>query len=89
MTTCAACRQAMALIEDRQTTHPNCDPPAGDTEIALKAIRAVWPDAEVVGEWLVKDELFPGSGLCKECGDPLNQPRLTQRCQGRHRVLPA
>jgi hypothetical protein len=89
MTTCAACRQAMTLIEDGQTTHPSCDPPAGDIEIAVKATRAVWPDAEIVDHWLTADELFPGSGQCKNCGDPLNQPGLMQRCRGRHNVMPA
>jgi putative DNA primase/helicase len=32
------------------------------------------------------DGLFPGSGQCKDCGDPVNQPGLTQRCQGRHQT---
>jgi hypothetical protein len=88
-TTCAACHQAMTLIEDGQTTHPSCDPPAGDIEIAVKSVRSVWPGAEIVGQWHVKDELFPGSGLCKDCGDPLDGPGLMQRCRDRHRVLPA
>jgi hypothetical protein len=74
----------MALIEDGQTTHPNCDPASGDIEVAIQAIRTVWPDAEIIGQWLTADELFPGSGQCKDCGDPLNQPGLMQRCRGRH-----
>ena len=83
-TACSACRQLTTLIEDGQTTHPNCDPPGGDTEVAVSAVRSVWPDAKVIGQWLSAVELFPGSGQCKDCGDPLNQPGLTQRCRGRH-----
>jgi hypothetical protein len=85
---CSACHQPMTIIEDGQTTHPSCEPPAGDIEKAVEVIRAVWPDAEVIGEWLTEEELFPGSGQCKDCGDPLNRPGLTQRCRGRHQVMP-
>ena len=88
-TACSACRQLTTLIEDGQTTHPNCDPPGGDTEVAVSAVRSVWPDAKVIGQWLTADELFPGSGQCKDCGDPLNQPGLMQRCRARHNVMPA
>jgi hypothetical protein len=84
--TCPICYQPMTLIEDGQTTHPTCAPPAGNAEVAVKVIQAVWPDAKVVGQWLRKDELFPGSGQCKDCGDPLNGPSLMQRCRGRHNV---
>jgi hypothetical protein len=81
---CSACHQPMAFIEGGQTTHLSCDPPAGDAEVAVGVIRHVWPDAEVVAQWLAKDELFPGSSQCKDCGDPLNGPGLMQRCRGRH-----
>ena len=74
----------MTLVEDGQTTHHNCDPAAEDIGVAVEAIRAVWPDAKIIGQWLTADELFPGSGQCKDCGDPLNQPGLMQRCRGRH-----
>jgi hypothetical protein len=67
-----------------------CRLPVDDEHhVPVETIRAGWPDAEVVGQWLTKDELFPGSGLCKDCGDPLNQPGLMQRCRGRHNVMPA
>jgi hypothetical protein len=56
--------------------------------IPVETIRALMPGAEVVAQWLTKDELFPGSGQCKDCGDPLNGPGLTQRCRGRHQVMP-
>lgn len=78
----------MTPIEDGQTTHPSCAPPAGDIEVAVKVIQAVWPDAKVIGHWLTADELFPDSGQCKDCGDPLNQPALMQRCRLRHNVMP-
>ena len=57
--------------------------------IAVETIRTLLPGSEVVGQWLAEDELFPGSGQCRDCGDPLNQPGLMQRCQGRHQVVPA
>jgi hypothetical protein len=82
--TCTICYQPMTLIEDGQTTHP-----AGDIEVAVQVVRTVWPGAEVVGQWLTADELFRGSGQCKDCGDPLNQPGLMQRCRGRHQVMRA
>jgi hypothetical protein len=28
--------------------------------------------------------LFPNTIICRDCGDPYNQPGLTQRCRGRH-----
>jgi hypothetical protein len=56
--------------------------------VAVDAIRAVWPDAEIVDQWLTADELFPGSGQCKDCGDPLNGTALMQRCRGRHQADP-
>jgi hypothetical protein len=76
----------MTIIEDGQTTHPSCDPAAGDIEKAIEAVRTVWPGAEMVAQWLTAHELFPGSGQCKDCGDPLNGPSLMQRCRGRHNV---
>jgi hypothetical protein len=63
--------------------------PAGDPEVAVEAVRAVWPDAEIIGQWLTADELFRGGGQCKDCGDPLNGTGLMQRCRGRHIVMPA
>jgi hypothetical protein len=61
----------------------------GGIEVAVETIRALLPGAEVVGQWHVGDELILGSGLCKDCGDPLNQSGLTQRCRGRHQVVRA
>jgi hypothetical protein len=87
MSTCSACRQPMTLIEDGQTTHPSCDTPAGDIEVAVRALRTVWPHAEIAAQWLTADELSPGSGQCRDCGDPLNGPGLMQRCRGRHQVV--
>ena len=55
-------------------------------QAAVETIRTLL-GAEVVSQWLTADELFPGSGQCKDCGDPLNQPGLTQRCRGRHAVV--
>jgi hypothetical protein len=83
---CTICHQSMPLIEDGQTTHPNCDSAGGDIEVAIRAVRAVWRDAKIIGQWLTADVLFPGSGQCKDCGDPLNQPGLMQRCRDRHQV---
>lgn len=60
-----------------------------DDHVAVGNHPSATPGAEVVGQWLTKDELFPGSGQCKDCGDPLNQPGLMQRCRGRHNVNPA
>jgi hypothetical protein len=59
---------------------------AGDLEVAIQAVRTVWPDAQIIGQWLTADELFPGSGQCKDCGDPLNGPGLMQRCRSNHKV---
>lgn len=42
-------------------------------------------DGAIVGQFTA-DELSPRS-LCKDCGDPLNQPGLTQRWRGRHQVV--
>jgi hypothetical protein len=64
-------------------------PDPDENHVAIEAIRAVWPDANIVGQWLTANELFPESGQCKDCGDPLNQPSLMQRCRVRHQVLPA
>jgi hypothetical protein len=67
-----------------------CRLPVNDEHhVAIETVRALLPGSEVAGRWLAKDELFPGSGQCKDCGDPLNQPGLMQRCQGRHQVMPA
>jgi hypothetical protein len=66
-----------------------CRLPVNDEHhVAVELIRAVWPGGEVLGQWLTTDELFPGSGQCKDCGDPLNQPGLMQRCRGRHEAVP-
>ena len=48
--------------------------------------RTLPPSADLFDE---DSELFPGSRQCKDCGDPLNQPGLMQRCRGRHNVMPA
>jgi hypothetical protein len=63
--------------------------PPDEHQSAVETIRTAWPDAEIIGQWLTADELFPGSGQCKDCGDPLNGPGLMQRCRGRHQVMPA
>ena len=62
-----------------------CRLPVNDEHhVPAETIRALLPGSEVVAQWLTKDELFPGSGQCKDRGDPLNQPGLMQRCRGRH-----
>jgi hypothetical protein len=43
-------------------------------------------DGAIVGQFTA-DELSPRSGLCKDCGDPLNAPGLMQRCRGRHQAV--
>jgi hypothetical protein len=73
-TTCAACHQAMTLIEDGQTTHPSCDPPAGDIEIAVKSVRSVWPGAEIVGQWHVRMSCFPVAVCAKTAAIRLTVP---------------
>lgn len=87
MTTCKTCSLPMVLIEDGQTTHPNCDPPSGNIEPATNAVRTAWPNAKITSQWLAENELFPGSGQCKDCGDPLNGPSLMQRCGSRHQAV--
>jgi hypothetical protein len=33
-----------------------------------------------------QQHLFVNSPICKDCGDPFDQPGLTQRCRGRHQT---
>jgi hypothetical protein len=33
-----------------------------------------------------QQHLFANSPICKDCGDPLGQPGLTQRCRGLHQT---
>ena len=54
---------------------------------AVETIQALMPSAKILWQWLTEDELFPGSGQCKDCGDPLNQPGLLSRCAARHKVV--
>ena len=64
-----------------------CHLPVNDEHhVPAETIRTLL-GAEVIGQWLAKDELFPGSGQCKDCGDPLNGPGLMQRCRDRHQVM--
>jgi hypothetical protein len=33
-----------------------------------------------------EDELFPGTDICGDCGEPYSEPGLVRRCRDRHRV---
>ena len=59
-------------------------PVNNEHHVPVETIRALLPGSEVVAQWLTKDELFPGTGQCKDCGDPLNGLGVMQRCRGRH-----
>src|SRR4029453_6673853 len=54
-----------------RTDHtPQLRPSQRNIGPATNAVRTSWPNAKITSQWLTKDELFPGSGQCKDCGDP-------------------
>jgi hypothetical protein len=67
---CVACNQPMLAVEPDQITHPSCDP--DDTSLPILSLDEI-------------NQLIGDQGRCLDCGDPLNQPGLMQRCRGRHK----